>query len=417
MQLPIYNPGNPARPASAPGDTGFKGWIPTISSSGSQRLGSLLFHPIKLLAWSRLVSRHIWKKRQYLTALKVLNIAAVTVQQRLKTEYVVGRPFQLSIEPTNVCPTKCVLCPTGQRLHGRPKGTICFEEYARLIDRCKRWAYTVNLFQWGDPLNAPRIYDMIRYAHDARIFTHISTTLTAFSADTASAETLVRSGLDLLSCSFHGASDQTFALYQGNHRFDEMVEKIRLIVATKKRLGSLTPRIQMHCVVMKSNEHEMEQFSALARELECVPTFTSPSLNLRFLGLDRELRPLDISRDELERKVKERMDAWLPDNPLYVIEPYRRIRSGEARYGDFGGEKVSDCEWPWKAVVVTWDSKVSVCCGSWTPAQDYGDLSTQSWSQIWNSPTYREARRSFKHPTKDGGAHKTACANCPGAML
>jgi MoaA/NifB/PqqE/SkfB family radical SAM enzyme len=414
MELPIYEPAKP--PASSPA-SGFKGWIPCISFGGSEGFSNILFQPRKLLRWLALVIRHIWRKRQYLTLLKVLNILGVTIQHRLKTEYVLGRPFQVSIEPTNVCPTKCALCPTGQRFHGREKGTICFEEYTRLIDRCKRWTYTLNLFQWGDPLNAPRIYDMIRYAHDASIHTHISTTLTAFNGKPETAEALVASGLDLLSCSFHGATDETFFRYQGNHRFAEMVEKIRVIVAARNRMGSATPQVQMHFVVMKSNEHQMEQFSALARGLGCVPVFSPPSLNLRFLKLDRELRPLPINAEQLEEKVKARTEAWLPDNPLYVIEPYRRIKSGEARYQDFGGEKISDCEWPWKAVVVTWDRKVSVCCGSWSPAQDYGDLSSKSWGQVWNSATYREARRSFKHPVKDAGAGRAACVSCPGAML
>src|SRR5271166_866827 len=161
----------------------FDGWTPTVTDDGGKSVGTILFHPQKLLLWSFLAVKHVWKNRRYLTLLKLANLVLVSIQQRLKTEYVLGRPFQLSIEPTNVCATKCKLCPTGQRLQGRPKGTMSFNEYCRLIEGCKRWTYTLNLFQWGDPFNAPRIYDMIRYAHDAGIFTHISTTLAPFEAD------------------------------------------------------------------------------------------------------------------------------------------------------------------------------------------------------------------------------------------
>jgi len=292
-----------------------------------------------------------------------------------------------------------------------------FEEYCRLIDGCKRWTYTLNLFQWGDPLNAPRIYDMVRYAHDAHIFTHISTTLAPFKADADNAEKLVNSGLDLLSCSFHGASDTTFAYYQGDNFFADALEKVRLIVQTRDRLHRSTPQIQMHCVVTRANEHQTEAFAKLAERYGCKAIFTGPSLNLRFLSSDKSLQPLDISPKELEEKVRTRLHDWLPKNPRYVAEAYRRIRDGEADFRDFDGHKVIDCEWPWKAVIVNWDSTVSVCCGSWAPSQDYGDLKRNSWGEIWNSPTYRLARRSFKPHPPDHGSPKVACTDCPGSML
>ena len=398
-------------------ETTFQGWTPSLADDGADSISAILFHPRKLVLWILLVARHIWTKPRYLTFFKLFNILLVTIQHRLKTEYVLGRPFQLSIEATNVCATKCKLCPTGQRLHGRSKGTMNFDEYRRLIDKCKPWTYTLNLFQWGDPLNAPRIYDMVRYAHDSRIFTHISTTLAPFKADPSQAETLVRSGLDLLSCSLHGASDATFAYYQGDHLFSETITKIELIVKARNRLKSRTPKIQLHFVVTRANEHEIEEFTELADQLGCSAIFTGPSLNLRFLSADKSLKPLNLSPDQLEEKVKTHIDTWLPKDPRYVAEPYRRIRDGEALFRDFGGHKIIDCEWPWKAVVVNWDSKVAVCCGSWTPSEDYGDLARDSWGKVWNSPAYREARRSFKRPATSCSSSGVACTSCPGTML
>lgn len=398
-------------------DTRFQGWTPSLSDDGGKSLGTILFHPRRLFAWSSHAAKHLWRNRRYLTFLKVANVVLVSIQQRLKTEYVLGRPFQLSIEPTNVCATKCKLCPTGQRLHGRPKGSMDFDEYCRLIDGCKRWTYTLNLFQWGDPLNAPRIYDMIRYAHDAGIFTHISTTLAPFEADPSAAEAVVRSGLNLLSCSLHGASDTTYSHYQGDHLFAEAIAKLKLIIEARDRLRSDTPKIQMHFVVTRFNEHEIEQFAQLAEQLGCRPMFSAASLNLRFLAFNKKHEPLYITAEELEEKVKARIDEWLPRDPRYVFEPYRKIRDGAAQFRDFGGQKVVDCEWPWKAVVVNWDSRVSVCCGSWTVSQDYGDLKQHSWGEVWNSPVYRLARRSFKRPAVACGSSDVACVNCPGAMM
>ena len=85
---------------------------------------------------------------------------------------------------------------------------------------------------------------MIRLVHQARIFTHVSTTLVAFPNDTRAAEELVASRLDLLSCSIHGASRETFLMYQRADRFEETIEKVRLIVAARDHLRSKSPKIQ-----------------------------------------------------------------------------------------------------------------------------------------------------------------------------
>ena len=78
---------------------------------------------------------HAWRNRRYLTALKLANMAAVNVQYWLKTERVVGMPYKMKIESTNICNTKCQLCPTGIGLKGRPKGSMTLQQYQRLIDQ------------------------------------------------------------------------------------------------------------------------------------------------------------------------------------------------------------------------------------------------------------------------------------------
>ena len=73
------------------------------------------------------------------TNAKLANMAAINIQYKLKTERVVGRPYRMKIESTNICNTKCQLCPTGIGLGGREKGKMSFERYTKLIDELKRW--------------------------------------------------------------------------------------------------------------------------------------------------------------------------------------------------------------------------------------------------------------------------------------
>ena len=149
---------------------------------------------------------HVWRNRRYLTLLKLLNIALVNLQYCLKTQRVLGRPYKMKIESTNLCNTHCQLCPTGLGFRGRPKGMMAFEDYARLVDSFRWHLVALDLSMWGDPLIVPDIFRMVRYAHDRRIWTYLSSNLHAFKPEAGHAEALVNSGLDLLTCSLHAAT-------------------------------------------------------------------------------------------------------------------------------------------------------------------------------------------------------------------
>ena len=357
---------------------------------------------------------HLVRNRQYLTATKLVNMGLVQVQCLLKTERVVGMPYRMKIEPTNICNTQCQLCPTGLKIKGRAYGKMDLTAFESLVTQLKRYLYTLDLSMWGDPLICPDIYRMIRFAHQAGIWTYISSNLHAYKLGQGQAEELVRSGLDMLTCSLHGATQASYEAYQPGKKLQTSIEKIREIVETRRRLGSATPVIQLNFVVTRFNEHEIEAFRSLAAELSCKPVFSNPSLNLRFLGQDKNLVDLKLAPDILAGRICDQLDRWLPQQSEYIIEPYRLIRDGRYRSEDYNGRKAMGCQWPWKDAVVNWDGSVVTCCGVFDPRQDMGNALRTRFSDIWNGPKYRAARRSFRRPIDDSD---NPCRDCPGFMI
>jgi MoaA/NifB/PqqE/SkfB family radical SAM enzyme len=228
--------------------------------------------------------RHLWRIRRYMTAVKLANMAFVKLQRCLKREVVFGMPYSVMIEPTNICNTECQLCPTGEGHAGRAKGFMSWDLYRQFIDDCSKWIYTLSLFMWGDPLIAKNIYRMIDYAHKAGIWTGLSSNLHSFHPDRGDAVTMVESGLDELSCSLHGASQATFAIYQPGKDFRKTIDKIKCLIETQKSMGKNTPKVRIIFVVTRLNEHEIPAFKKLAHELKCEYAFSTPSLNMRFLN-------------------------------------------------------------------------------------------------------------------------------------
>ena len=359
---------------------------------------------------------HVWRNRRYLTARKLLNMALVNVEFALKRERVWGRPYRLKIESTNVCNTRCQLCPTGIGLRGRQRGTMSFDDYRSLVDRLRGFLYVLDLSMWGDPLITPHIYDMVRYAHDRRIWTYLSTNLHAFEPSKGHLESLFKSGLDMMTVSLHGASQETFAAYQPGMSFDRTLDKLRAIVDEKRRRGTDKPALQLNFVVTRKNQHEREAFSRLAAALDCQPLFSAPSLNVRFLDRDASLKPLELSGDELRARIEAKLREWLPDDETLVVEPYRRMKDGDFERESWNGSKPMRCDWPWRSGVINWDGSVVTCCGVFEQSEDMGNVFTQPFGEIWNGLSYRMSRRSFKRKAPVPEGYANPCRECPGFL-
>ena len=391
-----------------------------------QLTGWLKKRPVRLQVVTRLLEAvdfaargtfHVWRQRRSLTFYKLFNIALVNIQFKLKTEFVVGRPYRIKIEPTNICNTKCQLCPTGVGLEGRPKGKMTYEQFTNLIDRFKRFLVAVDLSMWGDPLIVPDIYRMIRYAHDKRLWTYTSSNLHAYKLGKGQDEQLVRSGLNLLTCSLHGASQHTYEMYQPGKRLDECIAKVREIIATRDRLGSATPEVQLNFVVTRSNEHERGAFRKLAADLGCEAVFSAPSLNVRFTGKDKSLVDLGMAPEVKRRKERQHITKWLPKDTDYALEPYRRLLADDYDPAQWNGRKLYDCQWPWRSAAINWDGSVVTCCGSFDSKMDMGNVFESSLGKVWNGSKYRMARRSYSKPLSEQDAKDNPCASCPGFLI
>lgn len=351
-----------------------------------------------VLAWPVRAVRHVWRNRRYLTAYKLLNMACLRLEARLRRPRPWGLPYVFKVEPTNICNGTCRLCPTGAGRPGRARGKMDYTAFCRIIDSIHRFAYVVDLSNWGDPLVHPDIYRMIRYAHDAGIWTYLSSNLHAFRPAAGDAENLVRSGLDMLNCSLHAVTQEVYERYQPGRKLGPVLEGIRALLEARRRLGTRTPAVRLFFVVTRYNEHEIDAFQELADSLGCEAVFIPASLNLRFLDRDAHAQ------------VKE---GWLPGDERWIAPWYRPAATDEARSRQTG--KIYPCDWPWRAVVINWDGSVSVCCGDYDPACDLGNVLETPLRTIWTGEAYRAVRRSFLAP--GDATTREPCRSCCGVLI
>lgn len=353
-----------------------------------------------------------WKRNgQYWTVQKAANAALAHLALRLKLQYVPAGPVVAKMEATNMCNGTCRLCPVGRKEPGhRPFGRMSWGTYCGLIDQLKDSLLTVDLTNWGESLLHPRILDMVRYAHDARIYTYLSTNLHTVKDEQI--DGLMQCGLDELALSLHGLSERTYRAYQPGFSLDEACRVIGRLVQARRRFARQDKlKIKVNFVVTAVNEHEIDQLPAFAERYGVDYQFGEASLNLRF-----KVSPDDVrARPHRAREVfREIIDEWLPRSGRHDRQLYRKALANPSLM--YHARKVFPCDWPWTKLVVNCDGGLSICCGSYHAADDLARYVGQPIRRLWNSPSYRRCRATFGRRAARGAVAEL-CGRCPGLLL
>jgi radical SAM protein with 4Fe4S-binding SPASM domain len=290
-----------------------------------------------------------------------------------------GRPFTISIEPTTACNLRCPECPSGLRAFTRPTGNLKKNFFRHTIDEMHHHLLYLIFYFQGEPYINPDFLEMVRYAHQKKIYTITSTN--GHFLNKQNAENTVKSGLDRLIISVDGTEQETYENYRKGGNLENVLEGARNVVAAKKALGSATPHIVFQFLVVRPNEHQIEEIYALAES---------------------------IGIDEVKLKTAQVYDyknghPLIPLNDRYAR--YARQPDGTYRVKN---KLLNHCWKLWHSCVITWDGLVVPCCFDKDAQHQLGDLKKQSFFSVWTGTAYQQFRKAlFK-----GRDQIDICTNC-----
>jgi radical SAM protein with 4Fe4S-binding SPASM domain len=290
-----------------------------------------------------------------------------------------GLPVSISFEPTTSCNLRCPECPSGLRAFTRPIGMLKRDFFRETIDQLhKELLYLVFYFQ-GEPYLNPDFLDMVKYASEKKIYTATSTN--AHFLNDANAKRTIEAGLDRLIISIDGTTQETYQQYRVGGNLNKVLEGARNIVKWKKELKSKTPFVVFQFLVVKHNEHQIEDIKKLAREI----------------GVDdvwfKTAQVYDYVND--------------PNNLIPVNDKYSRYRKTK-NGNEFKGKLSNHCWRLWHDPVITWDGLVAPCCFDKDAQHRMGDLKEKSFKDIWMNGEYTK----FRMQILKGRKNIDICANC-----
>jgi len=321
---------------------------------------------------SKLTFRRLWN------ASKVLSSYYMSKWTRKPIQW--GYPVSISFEPTTSCNLRCPECPSGLRAFTRPTGMLQNDFFRNTIDQLSAdLLYLIFYFQ-GEPYLNPAFLDMVKYASQKGIYTATSTN--AHYLNDANARKTVESGLDRLIISIDGTSQDVYQQYRVGGKLDKVLEGARNIVKWKKELKSKTPFVFFQFLVVKPNEHQIEDVKKLAKEIGVD--------DVRF----KTAQVYDYEND--------------PNNLIPTLDKFSRYRKNEQGEFEFKNSLNNHCWRLWHATVISWDGLVVPCCFDKDAQHTLGDLKGKPFKEVWHSENYVQFRRQILQSRKN----IDICANC-----
>ncbi|MBP6155256.1 MAG: SPASM domain-containing protein [Chitinophagales bacterium] len=290
-----------------------------------------------------------------------------------------GKPFSVSFEPTTSCNLRCPECPSGLRSFSRPIGMLEPSFFRKTIDELSKHLFYLTFYFQGEPYLNKNFLEMVTYAKKKKIYTSTSTNAHYFTDEVA--KKTIESGLDRLIISIDGTTQETYQQYRVGGQLSKVIEGAKLIVKWKKELQSTTPFVIFQFLVVKPNEHQIDDLKLLAK---------------------------DIGVDEVILKTAQVYDYENGNELIPENEQYSRYRKNSDGTYSIKNSLENSCWKLWHSCVITWDGKVVPCCFDKDAQHQLGDLKSNTFNQIWNNDKYK----NFRVKLVKGRKEIDICTNC-----
>lgn len=250
----------------------------------------------------------------------------------------------ISIEPSNVCNSKCAMCPYQKMT--RQKETMAMDLFRKIVDDCvKNGIEKFNLNFYNEPFLDPLIFERIAYLKSNGLKVKLYSNGSVVDAEKT--EKIIKSGLDEIIFSVDGAKKETYEKIRIGLDFDATVSNILCLIKRRNESGLKIPRILVAFVRQDINKNEIKDFQEFWKD-----------------KADKIIIAFDDNRNET--------------SPFF--------KNGEINLMAFPCRKL------WTELVVMSNGKVPLCCIDCDGKVALGDFKTQTLAEIWNSAGFQKVR-------------------------
>ena len=280
-------------------------------------------------------------------------------QQTAQYEVITDFPLHLDIELSAVCNLKCRHCFQNGLLEG-PLGLMPIELFHEIIDEgAAHGLCAIKLQVRGESLLHPQFFDCITYAKKSGIL-DVQVTTNATLLDQNIIERLFQSGLDGLIVSYDRHHGDAVSGYD----YNKVEKSIRRLLDQRAKIARTQPWIRIQASIEGGNRDEITE------ELKT---------------LFPEANSIDV-------------------NKIHIFDYDQECYPGLTENND-----LFPCNYPMQRIAIYWNGDVTACCMDYNNLFEFGNVNTQSISEIWNS----DKVASFRNMHSDGRRSEiNVCNRC-----
>ena len=270
-------------------------------------------------------------------------------------------PLFVSVEPAAICQLRCPECPVGKgarKESRKSKALMSLDTWHRVLAEVRKTAFVVQFYFQGEPLLNNDLPQMIREAHEAGLYSIVSTNAQALTSQMATA--LVASGLDRIIISMDGLTEASYNAYRVGGSLEQTKAALRYLREAKGE----KPIIELQVLRLKTNEQEWADFERQYKQLgaDCLTFKTAQLYNYS------DGHPLMPTNARYSRYIQ-------GEDGHYHRRPLRR-----------------GCFRVWSGCVITTDGEVLPCCYDKAHAYAYGNIMESSLKELFTGTKAQQFR-------------------------
>jgi len=238
--------------------------------------------------------------------------------------------------------------------------------FRKVLGEVKEYAHTMQFYFQGEPLLNKDLAQMIAEAHEAGLYTIVSTNAQAMTRELA--EALVSAGLNRIIVSMDGLTQASYGAYRIGGDVEKAKAALRYLREAKEkfRIEDLRLQIELQCLRLKTNEQEWAELKR----------------TYKALGADR------LSLKTAQLYDYEKGHDLMPSNLRYS-------RYEQGADGLFHRKKrTRGCLRVWSGVVVTTTGDVLPCCYDKSHAFAYGNVNDAPIAELFQNEKALAFRRA-----------------------
>ena len=296
-----------------------------------------------------------------------------TVLKSLPVTYILGL--------TNACNLRCPLCVTGSRQNAKPTRFMDLDLFREVIEKIKEYAYTVQLYKWGESLLHQNFIEILKYCNRYDLNTEVSSNLSLRNIEDK-LEAMVKYRLKHLIVSFDGVNPDDYQRYRVGGDFPLVCDNIRKLHDLKRHSRSIYPKISLQFLRNRFTGNQLEvlhrEHKALGADAYYVCDMTMP-----FKDHDIDKARQWFTEGDIRRRKYLDIDVSMHGKVCYFL---------------------------YTTMIIEQDGSIPPCCFSTQPTDDYGKWEHhKSITEMYNSERFVSARKAFKQRFS---AAASTCSDC-----